>query len=123
MTALEKGDRAVERAADGLQKTADRFAAEGGAKAKLAETLADDAAFLRQLKPSLIRARVKGEARTDGGPTKGTLRAPGVTQLGERPEPPGSGGPNPVVVVVAAFAVGILVAKVIDWRGHAHPRL
>ena len=32
------------------------------------------------------------------------------------------GGPSPVVVVVAAFAVGFLLAKVIDWRGHAHPR-
>jgi hypothetical protein len=25
-------------------------------------------------------------------------------------------------VVVAAGAAGILLAKLIDWRGHAHPR-
>ena len=32
------------------------------------------------------------------------------------------GGPSPAVIVVAAFAAGFLLAKVIDWRGHAHPR-
>jgi hypothetical protein len=26
------------------------------------------------------------------------------------------------VVVGLAFAAGIVLAKVIDWRGHAHPR-
>ena len=123
MSALDKGDRVVERAAERLQVAADRFAAEGGPKGKLAETLADDAVFLRQLQPSLIRARLKGEARTDGAPAHGAPRSPGVPQLGERPEEPGTGGPNPLVVVAAAFAVGVLVAKVIDWRGHAHPRL
>ena len=31
-------------------------------------------------------------------------------------------GLNPFVIAGAAFAVGIVIAKVIDWRGHAHPR-
>jgi hypothetical protein len=31
-------------------------------------------------------------------------------------------GPNPFVVAGAAFAIGIVLAKLIDWRGHAHPR-
>ena len=31
-------------------------------------------------------------------------------------------GPNPFVVAGAAFAAGSVLAKVIDWRGHAHPR-
>jgi hypothetical protein len=31
-------------------------------------------------------------------------------------------GVNPWLVVGAAFAVGFLAAKLIDWRGHAHPR-
>jgi len=31
--------------------------------------------------------------------------------------------PNPLVVAGAAFGVGTLLAKIIDWRGHAHPRL
>ena len=90
MTALEKGDRLVELAADRLQSTADRFAAEGGVKAKLAEELADDAAFLRGLKPSLIRARMKGEAETDGAPARGTVRRTGMMSFGGKP-PKGSG--------------------------------
>ena len=31
-------------------------------------------------------------------------------------------GPNPLLVVVAAFAVGVALAKVVDWMGHGHPR-
>ena len=31
-------------------------------------------------------------------------------------------GPNPFVVAGAAFAAGTVLAKLIDWRGHAHPR-
>ena len=31
-------------------------------------------------------------------------------------------GPNPFVVAGAAFAAGSLLAKLIDWRSHAHPR-
>lgn len=121
---MSRGDHAVERAASRLETTAQRFAAEGGTKAKLAEMLSEDAAFIRQMKPSLIRARMKGEARTDGSPADHP-RAPGISQLGERPKPKGGSGrgPNPFVVVAAAFAVGIVLAKVIDWRGHAHPRL
>ena len=30
--------------------------------------------------------------------------------------------PNPFVVIAAAYWLGSLLAKVIDWRGHAHPR-
>jgi hypothetical protein len=31
-------------------------------------------------------------------------------------------GPSPLVVIGAAFVAGLLGAKVIDWRSHAHPR-
>ena len=31
-------------------------------------------------------------------------------------------GPNPFLVAGAAFAAGTVLAKLIDWRGHAHPR-
>ena len=31
-------------------------------------------------------------------------------------------GPSPAVVLLGAFAAGFLLAKMIDWRGHAHPR-
>ncbi len=33
-----------------------------------------------------------------------------------------SKGPNPFAVAGAAFVVGTVLAKVIDWRSHAHPR-
>lgn len=29
---------------------------------------------------------------------------------------------NPFVVVGAAVVAGVLTAKLLDWRGHAHPR-
>jgi hypothetical protein len=31
-------------------------------------------------------------------------------------------GVNPFIVVAAAAVAGILTAKFLDWRGHAHPR-
>ena len=118
---MNRADRLVERAADRLQRLADDFAAQGGTKATLAEELADDAAFVRKLKPSLMAARLRGEAPKDTPPAQGVV-APSGPQLGARPKPAGKGGPNPFLVVGVAFAVGIAVAKIIDWRGHAHPR-
>ena len=100
---------------------ADRAATEGGVKAKFAQELADDAAFLRKLKPSLIVARAKGEAPTNQNPSRGHVAPPGP-QLGKRPKPEREQGPNPFLVLGVAFAAGILIAKIVDWRGHAHPR-
>jgi hypothetical protein len=114
-----KADQLVDRAAERLQEFADRAAAEGGLAAKFAQPLADDAEFLRKLKPSLILARAKGEAPTDGKPTHGAV-APSGPQLGKRPK--AKGGPNPFLVVGVALFAGIVLAKIIDWRGHAHPR-
>jgi hypothetical protein len=31
-------------------------------------------------------------------------------------------GPNPLLVLGVALIAGYTIAKVIDWRGHAHPR-
>src|SRR5688572_2439069 len=118
---MTKADQIVDKAAARLQELADKAAAEGGVKGKLAQELADDAAFLRKLKPSLIKARAKGEAPTNQKPGHGTV-APSGPQLGKRPKPKGQSGPNPFLVLGVAFAAGILIAKVIDWRGHAHPR-
>ena len=95
-------------------------AAEGGLMAKIAEPLADDAAFVRQLKPSLIRARFKGEAPLEGSPSQGTVVPSSPPE--EKNRAGGGGGPNPFVVIGVAFVAGIVLAKVIDWRGHAHPR-
>jgi hypothetical protein len=117
---MNKADQLVDQAADRLQQFADQAATEGGMMAKLAEPLADDAALLRQLKPSLIKARFRGEAPTDLPPRQGTV-APSGPQLGKRPQPGGE-GPNPFLVIGVALVAGIVLAKVIDWRGHAHPR-
>ena len=118
-------DQTVDRAAKKLQQLANQFAGEGGFKAKLAEPLAEDADLIRKMKPSLIKARAKGEAPTNQKPGQTTV-APSAPQLGSRPKPKknksGGSGPNPWLVAGAALAAGIFLAKWIDWRGHAHPR-
>ena len=115
---MTKADQLVDRAAARLQEIADKAAAEGGVAAKLAQPLAADAAFLRKLKPSLIVARAKGEAPTDGKPVHGAV-APSGPQLGKRPRP--RGGPSPFLVVGIALVAGIVLAKVLDWRGRVDP--
>jgi hypothetical protein len=117
----KKADQAIDRAADSLRRFADRAATEGGVVAKFAEPLAEDAAFIRKLKPSLIIARAKGEAPTNQPAGSGAPAAPTAPQLGARPKPKGD-GPNPLLIVGAALVAGIVIAKIIDWRGHAHPR-
>jgi len=117
---MNRADQLVDKGADGLRRLSEQMAARGGVGEKLAEVLAEDAAFLRQLKPSLMAARARGEAPTNQKPNT-NVAAPTGPQVKRRPKPPGS-GPNPWVVVGAALAVGIVVAKMIDWRSHAHPR-
>ena len=51
---------------------------------------------LRRLRPKLVAARRRSEQPKQG--------------------------PNPWLIVGVAFAVGFAAAKVLDWRGHAHPR-
>jgi outer membrane biosynthesis protein TonB len=152
-----KGDQLVERGATRLLELADRAAARGdGIGEWLSEELRDDAAFLRKLKPSLVKARAKNNGASNQAPTKSEptnpepeaapAPAPAVdTTVAEseptetpaapppspRPKPTSKkkpkskkrrGGPPPVVIVGAALVAGIVLAKVIDWRGHAHPR-
>ena len=115
-------DQKIDAAADKVDQLAKRAAAEGGVKAKLAQPLVDDAQFLRKLKPSLIKARAKGELPTDEKPGHAPV-SPAGPQLGKRRKPRRTGGgPNPWVVAGVAFAAGIVLAKWLDWRGHAHPR-
>jgi hypothetical protein len=121
---MTKADLLVERGAERLQQLAHRAAnRRDGVGEWLAEELTADAAFLRKLKPSLIAARARGEAPAEPGVQP---VAPSAPQLGPRPERKRDrkrgGGPSPIVVVGAAFVTGIAIAKVIDWRGHAHPR-
>ena len=117
---MNKVDQLIERGATRLQELANKAATDGGVKAKLATELAEDAAFLRKLKPSLIAARARGRAPTNQPPGQGVV-APSGPQLGHRPGPrkTGRGRPNPFVVVGVAFAAGILLAKIVDRRGHA----
>jgi hypothetical protein len=120
---MTKADQTVETAADKLETFVKNAQQSGGVKAKAAQALRDDPEFLRKLKPSLIAARAKGKAPTDE-PAGGAPTGPSVPQF-ERPKPPKAkrkGGPSPWLVIGAALAAGYVLAKAIDWRGHAHPR-
>jgi hypothetical protein len=111
----------VDRLADRLERVSEEEAEKGGFHTKIADELADDAAFLRKLKTSLIRARLKGEAPTNERPGV-PRRAPGGPQLSARRNGRDGGGPSPWLVIGGALVLGVLLAKTIDWRGHAHPR-
>lgn len=120
---MSKGDLIVERGAQRLQQLAGRAAARGdGFGEWLSEELVQDAEFLRKLKPSLIAARARGSSpptTTNSNPATETVppSPPPQTKPTKR-----RGGPSPLVFIGAAFAIGIVAAKVLDWRGHAHPR-
>jgi hypothetical protein len=117
---MTTADQTVERTANKLQQLANDFAGEGGIKAKLAEPLAEDADFIRKLKPSLIKARAKGEAPTNQQPGRASL-SPTLAKRSKRKKKRG-GSPAPFIVVGAALVAGIVLARWIDWRGHAHSR-
>lgn len=118
---MTKGDGAVEKGADKLDELADKAAEKGGVAGKVSNELADDAAFLRKLKPSLIVARAKGDLPKDAPPGQARPVAPSGPQHPPRTTSDKK-GPNPFLVAGAAFGLGTLLAKAIDWRGHAHPR-
>ena len=117
-----KADEMVERAASRLEELSQEAATSDGIKAKLADELADDADFLRKMKPSLVKERIKGNEPVE--PAGGASPPPKPQPRPRRPKAkkPGSGGPSPILVLAVAFAVGYALAKVVDWRGHAHPR-
>ena len=127
---MSKGDLLVERGAVKLEELSRKAAAKGGFAASLADELAEDAVFLRKLKPSLIKARAQGQApvarapQARPAPSEPPISAPRPPKRrrARRRRKPRSGGPNPFLVAGLALAAGIAVAKVIDWRGHAHPR-
>jgi hypothetical protein len=127
---VTKGDVLVEKGARRLQELADRAAARGdGVGEWLSEELRTDAAFLRKLKPSLVRARAQGNGTGNPEPAAPASQEPAAPPP---PPPPAAskpkkrakkrGGPPPVVLVGAAFVAGIVLAKLVDGRGHAHPR-
>ena len=108
---------ALDSVADTLRRKSQELAGQGGIRDKLAAELADDADFLRKLKPELIKRRARGEnaARTEPRPAPPAPSAP-------RPRKPSGAGPNPFVVIGGALVLGVALAKWLDWRGHAHPR-
>jgi hypothetical protein len=116
---MTRGDQLVERAADRLAGYAREAAREDGLKSKLAGPLADDAALLRGMRPSRIAARLRGEP-ADEHSTAEPLPSP---EPQARPKERQRRGPNPILLAAGAFAVGLVIAKVVDWRSHAHPRL
>jgi hypothetical protein len=111
---MTRGDQALETAADKLETFVENAQREGGVKAKVGDAFAEDPDFLRKLKPSLIQARARGERPTEPSPAPHPKPRPKAKTKG--------GGPSPWLVIGAAFAVGMLAAKALDWRGHAHPR-
>ena len=117
-----KGDEAVEGGAEKLERLSQKAAARGGVAGKLADELREDAQFLRKLKPSLIARRARGELPKNQEPGDATVTRPLAPSGPQHDARGGDGGPSPFVVAGAAFAVGTLLAKLIDWRSHAHPR-
>jgi hypothetical protein len=112
-----KADELVDATADKLESFVARSRDAGGVQGKLADALADDPAFLRKLKPSLMAARGRRTA-----PPVESPRAPSGPQL-ERPRRTRrGGGPSPWLLIGGALAVGVLTARAIAWRAHAHPR-
>ena len=117
-----KGDGAIESGSGKLEELSDKAAAKGGVAGKLAPELAEDASFLRKLKPSLIVKRAKGVLPKDAEPGSTAVRRPAAPSGPQHARAGRKPSPNPFVVAGAAFGVGALLAKLIDWRGHAHPR-
>ena len=120
---MTKADLIVERGAAKLQVLARKAASRGdGIGEWLSEELQEDAVFLRKLKPSLIKARAREERAQEPGPPPQPQSAPLPPKAPKPKKQKNGGGPSPLLVVGVAFAAGIVLAKVIDWRGHAHPR-
>jgi hypothetical protein len=82
----------------------------GGLIGRLAEPFGDEASPLERLRASALGSRLG--ARPNGAGPSGPLLGP------RNPVRTAS----PLLVIGAAFALGMLLAKVVDWRGHAHPR-
>jgi hypothetical protein len=113
-------DELVERDADRLAQASERAAGRGGVASTPAEPLAEDVAFLQKLKPSLIKARIRGDQGANG--TASSARDEVDRSALPDEQRTRSGGPNPFLVAALALAAGVALAKLIDWRSHAYPR-
>jgi hypothetical protein len=114
---MTKADQTVDTAADRLEGLVRDAQESGGIKAKVGEALADDPDFLRKLKPSSIMARARGETSAGDG------SAPSRPPVPRPKKAKSAGGVSPWLVIGVALAAGYVLAKALDWRGHAHPRI
>jgi hypothetical protein len=125
---MTRADHVIEAAADRLERFVADARRAGGVRAKIGDALADDPDFIRKLKPTLIARRARGHAPVaDGDGARPQAPAPPPPEARPRqqaaPARSGrSGGVSPWLVVGAALVAGVVAAKVIDWRSHAHPR-
>jgi len=115
-------DELIEQRAERLDRLAERAELRGGTAARLSEPLAEDAEFLRKLKPSKVRARLASGEEPPDPPRPAPASAKRPTRHDGSGRASSSGGPNPFLVLGVALAAGIFLARWIDWRGHAHPR-
>jgi hypothetical protein len=113
---MTRGDQALDAAAERLETFVREAERQGGVKAKVGHAFEGDPEFLRKLKPSLVAARARGRR-----PVEPEARTVTATAAPRQPKK-ARGGPSPWLVLGTAFAVGMLLAKTLDWRGHAHPR-
>ena len=118
---MTTADRLVERGAAKVQQLSRSLAQRGGVAEQVASELEEDATFLRKLKPSLILARARGQSPSDGEAP--FPEAPVGPQIPRAKTKKQGTGVNPLLVVGGALVAGIVLAKLIDYRGHAHPKL
>ena len=114
---MTRGDRTVEKAADKLAEFVEHAQTSGGVKGRLGKAMSDDPDFVRNLKPSLIVQRAKGNAPADDSavsqlPTPAAPKSP-HKQPGKPPS-----ALNPWAALGGAFATGYTIAKLIDRRAH-----
>jgi hypothetical protein len=116
---MTKADHTVDKSADSLDHLAGKAAARhDGVGEWLAKELKNDAAFLRKLKPSLIKARAKSKKGKDAS-SPSAPSGPQLAGSGSKKKRRNRKAPPPVVIVGAALVAGVVLAKVIDWRSHA----
>lgn len=129
---IAKLDSLLERGADALERFAHNLAREDGFKRQLGEELAEDAAFLRNLTPTRVAERARGDAPTEPvTPTQVATQvkeslpppapAPAPTDA-PAPQKPAKSRPNPFAVIGIAFVAGFAVGRLIAWRSDAYPR-
>jgi hypothetical protein len=99
---VSSADRAFEKTAHRLEEVAARAEEHGKAGQRIAPLLDEDAEFLRRMTPSKVKERLRSDT-----PPKNS-RGPGPRR-----------GTQGVVVLAAAFALGVLIAKLIEWRSYA----